>query len=118
MAGSAWQDAFPVLTPDGKLAGVVSSDILRTMATDPDLGVFAIADDMMAAPVSVMENDDLHTALEAILQHGVRELLVTSADGRIVGFLDEAEITSVYHATTAVKPESGSEPKTGVERPH
>ena len=49
VAESEWQDAFPVLGDDGKLAGVISSDVLRTMATNPDLGMFALADDMMVA---------------------------------------------------------------------
>lgn len=106
VAGSAWQDAFPVLTAEGKLVGVVSAEILRTMAADPDLGMFAIADDMMAAPVSVRETDDLHTALEALLKHHVRELLVTDLDGIIVGFLDETEITSAYHSSTVQRPTS------------
>lgn len=101
VAESEWQDAFPVLAADGKLAGIISSDVLRTMATNPDLGMFALADDMMAAPVSVRENDDLHLALETMLKNGVRELLVVDEAARIVGFLDEAEITQTYHATTA-----------------
>ena len=100
VAGSAWQDAFPVIGGDGKLAGVVSSEILRTMASNPDLHVFAIADDMMVAPLSIKETDDLHSALETILKHGVRELLVTNEEGQIVGFLDETEITTFYHSAT------------------
>jgi len=103
VASSAWQDVFPVLTADGKLMGVISAEILRTMTTDPDLGVFTIADDMMVAPVSVKESDDLHMALETLLKHGVRELLVTDEEGRIVGMLDESEIQGAYHSTTAKK---------------
>ena len=30
--------------------------------------------------------------------------MVVDDAGRIVGFLDEAEITRVYHATTATRP--------------
>jgi CIC family chloride channel protein len=104
VAESEWQDAFPVLDEEGKLKGVISADILRTMATDPDVGQFALADDMMAPPLSVEESDDLHTALEAILTHGVRELLVVDQQGRIVGFLDEADITRAYHSSTAKRP--------------
>jgi len=100
VAGANWQDAFPVLAADGKLMGVVSSQVLRTMAANPDLHAFVIADDMMVAPVSIKESDDLHVALEAILEQGVRELLVTNEDGHIVGFLDETEITSFYHSAT------------------
>jgi CIC family chloride channel protein len=100
VAASEWQDAFPVLGPEGKVVGIVSADVLRTMATNPDLGAFALADDMMSTPISVRESDDLHAALETMLNNGVRELLVVDEQGRILGFLDEAEITQIYHAST------------------
>jgi CIC family chloride channel protein len=101
VASSAWQDVFPVVSPEGKVLGIISADVLRTMTTDPDVGAFAIADDFMTPPISIRDTDDLHTALERILQHNLRELVVIDAEDRIVGFLDEAEITRVYHASTA-----------------
>jgi chloride channel protein, CIC family len=100
VAGSGWQDAFPVLGEDGKLLGIISAEVLRTMTSDPDVGAFALADDLMASPLSVKDTDDLHVALEHILANNVRELLVVDQEGRILGFLDEADITRVYHATT------------------
>jgi CIC family chloride channel protein len=100
-AASAWQDVFPVLDDKGKLVGIVLSDVLRTMAANPDIGEFAIAHDLMVPPVSVKQTDDLERALETILHHGVREILVTDEAGHIVGFIDEAEITRVYHDATA-----------------
>jgi CIC family chloride channel protein len=103
VAESAWQDAFPVLEPDGKLAGIISSEILRTMATDPEVSQLALADDMMAAPLSIRESADLHVALDLILANNVRELLVVNDEDRIVGFLDEADITRVYHSATTSK---------------
>jgi len=98
IAQSAWQDAFPVLARDQKLVGVVSSDVLRTLAAEPALAPLTIAYDVMMPPVSVCESDDLHTALEAILKHGMREVPVTNDEGTIVGFIDEAEINGAYHA--------------------
>jgi CIC family chloride channel protein len=100
-AASAWQDVFPVLDDRDKLVGIILSDVLRTMAANPDLGEFAIAHDLMVPPVSVKDTDDLQRALEAILEHGVREILVVGEGDRIVGFLDEAEVTRLYHETNA-----------------
>lgn len=37
------------------------------------------------------------TALSLLLAGELRELPVVSEDGRIIGFLDEAEITNAYH---------------------
>jgi len=100
-ATTAWQDVFPVLDDAGKLVGIILSDVLRTMAANPDIGEVAIAHDLMMPPVSVQETDDLQRALEAILDHGLREIVVVDANGRIVGFLDEAEINRVYHRATS-----------------
>jgi CIC family chloride channel protein len=100
-ASSAWQDVFPVLDENGKLVGMVLSDVLRTMAANPDIGEFAIAHDLMVPPVGVQDSDDLQRALEAILEHGLREIIVIGPHGRIIGFLDEAEITRVYHRATS-----------------
>jgi CIC family chloride channel protein len=98
IAQSAWQDAFPVLSHDRTLVGVVSSDVLRTLAAEPALAPMTIAHDVMMPPVSVAESEDLHTALEAILKHGMREVPITDDEGKIVGFIDEAEINGAYHA--------------------
>lgn len=99
-AASAWQDVFPVLDDDAKLVGMVLSDVLRTMAANPDLNELAITLDLMIPPVTVRDTDDLQHALEVILEHGLREILVTGETGAIVGFLDENEITRVYHDAT------------------
>jgi CIC family chloride channel protein len=104
-AASAWQDVFPVLDGDGKVVGMVLSDVLRTMAANPDLGTIAIAHDLMIAPISVRDTDDLQRALKTILDHGLREIMVVGDDGKIVGFLDESEITRVYHEATSRSPE-------------
>ncbi len=101
VAASDWQDVFPVLATDGSLAGMIGADILRATSSEPGLGTFALADDMMAPPVSVRESDDLHGALEVLLASGMREVLVTDDMGKVVGVLDETEITAAYLAATA-----------------
>lgn len=103
VASSEWQDAFPVLSDEGKLAGVITTEILRTMASEPEVGAFALAADMMSAPLAIESSGNLRTALELILQHGVRELLVVDKLGHIIGFIDEADIHRVYHQATQRK---------------
>jgi CIC family chloride channel protein len=102
VGGTEWQDVFPVLDDAGKLVGIISSEVLRTLANSPDLTAFTLADDMMIPPVSVLGDADLHTVLETLLEHGLRELVVTEPDGTIIGILDESEITRAYHEATAV----------------
>ncbi len=93
-AASACQDVFPVLDEQGKLVGMVTSNVVRKTAANPDIGELAIAHDLMVSPVSVKQTDSLQRALSAILEHGVREILVTDDEGKVVGFLDEEEIIS------------------------
>jgi CIC family chloride channel protein len=101
VAASEWQDAFPVLGRDGALVGVIIADVLRTAAADPDaVGAFAVADDMMLPPISIRRSDDLHRALEILLANGMRELLVVDDDGKVVGVVDQTEITAAYLAAT------------------
>lgn len=101
VAASDFQDAFPVLGSDGTLVGVITTEILRTVAADPDVSSVALADDMMAPTIAVRDTDDLHNALELMIANAMRELLVTDEDGRVVGVLDQTEITAAYLAATA-----------------
>ena len=48
-----WQDTFPVLDDAGLLAGQISGDTLRLIATNRDGAEFAIAADLMQPPVTV-----------------------------------------------------------------
>jgi CIC family chloride channel protein len=96
IAHSNWQDVFPVVSEDGTLVGVVSSDVLRVLIADPPLPAMTIADDVMMPPLFLGVNDSLHTALESLLKHGMREVLVTDPDGKIGGFVDKADIDRVY----------------------
>lgn len=54
----------------------------------------------MQPPVVVEEGADVGAALDIILLHGIRELVVVDEEDRVVGFLDEAEITQLYRAAT------------------
>jgi CIC family chloride channel protein len=108
IAGGGWQDVFPVLSSDGKVVGVITTEILRTTTQEPHLAAIAIADDLMSPPILVQETDDVGTALEMLLRHNAREVIVVDDSARIVGFLDEAEVTRLYHASTHV--ESGDGP--------
>ncbi len=104
IAESGWQDVFPVLGDDGALVGTIDADVLRTLAADPQLEAMTLADDLMGPAVAVRETDDLHTALETMLTHNLREVLIVDDEGRIVGLLDEAEVVQAYHGRTVAVP--------------
>jgi CBS-domain-containing membrane protein len=93
VASGGWQDVFPVLSEDQTVVGIITSEILRTIAQEPGIAELTIADDMMLPPVVVQDDNDVSSALEVLLRHNAREVVVVDENGRIVGFLDEAEIT-------------------------
>jgi chloride channel protein, CIC family len=100
IAAGGWQDVFPVLSADKNVVGVITTEVLKTAMQEPEISAIAIADDLMTAPIVVSEGDDVNRAVELLLLHGSREIVVVDDEGRIVGFLDEAEITQLYRAAT------------------
>lgn len=98
---ASWQDVFPVLADDGHLLGAISTDSVRNLAMNPDVQELTLAVDLMAAPAFVLEDEDLHTALERMLAHSTREIVVLDSAGAISGFLDESEIQRAYHDVTS-----------------
>ena len=96
IADSSWQDVFPVVGKDGKMVGMVDTELLRTFASQPDFEFVTVAADLMQAPLSVSTSESLHAAIDLMLRHQLRELPVVEESGKIVGFLDEADITRAY----------------------
>ena len=96
LADSSWQDVFPVVGKDGKMVGMVDTALLRTFASQPDFEFVTVAADLMQAPISVSTSESLHAAIEIMLRQQLRELPVVDESGKIVGFLDEADITRAY----------------------
>lgn len=97
------RDVYPVLDDAKKLVGIIVADDLAVLASEPALIGLTTASDLMRPPVSVHPDDDLRTALDAMVAIGAREVPVTDLDGRFVGFVDEATIARAYlhaHHTT------------------
>jgi CIC family chloride channel protein len=100
LAESSWQDVFPVLDKNGAMAGMIQAELLRTFASQPDFEQVTVAADLMQAPLSVPMSQTLHDAIDQMLRHNLREIPVVDETGKIVGFLDEADITRAYLSAT------------------
>ena len=105
IAESSWQDVFPVVGKDGShgghdpgraLAHVREPARLRARSPWPPI--------LMQAPLSVPMSQNLHDAIELMLRHSLREIPVIDEAGKIVGFLDETDITRAYLAATTPAP--------------
>jgi CIC family chloride channel protein len=111
IAESAWQDTFPVLDASGRFLGVVTAESLRILANDAELLAMTLAVDAMAPAASVSTDDNLRTAAQVMVDNGLREVPVVDKEGRIVAFVDEAEVGKAYLETTSkMDPTSTPEP--------
>jgi chloride channel protein, CIC family len=53
------------------------------------------------SPITVRADSDLRAAAQPMLTHELRELPVTDETGRVVGFLDEADVSRACLEATA-----------------
>jgi CIC family chloride channel protein len=93
---AAAQEVFPVLGPDHRIVGLISSASMRILSAERSNMGWALATDVMQNVVAVRLDDDLRTATEAMLSNELRELPVISPDNRVIGMLDESDIAEVY----------------------
>jgi CIC family chloride channel protein len=99
LAGTSSRDgqvAFPVLAPDGQLAGLIYRDDLAILKAEPELLLVVNAADLMRPPTSVRADEDLRTAFELMRDEGLREVPVKDETGLIVGFIDQASIVEAF----------------------
>ena len=96
VADANWQDVFPVLDHQDRLAGMITSESLRALGSAPESQPWTVAADLMQVPVTARAEDDLHSTAKTMLDQGLREIPVVAGDGKIVGFLDEADIAKAY----------------------
>ena len=72
-------------------------DVLRSTRVGAVMRMVSVSGVPIAAPeLSVRSDADLRTAAETMLNNKLREIQVTDADGKVVGLLDEADISRFY----------------------
>jgi CIC family chloride channel protein len=114
IARASWQDTFPVLDGGGRMIGLVTAESLRILAGEPELMAMTVAVDAMAPAATVRVDDNLRTAAQVMVDNLLREVPVVDMAGRIVAFVDEAEVGKAYLGTTAESVDSTSTPHPGV----
>jgi CIC family chloride channel protein len=96
VSDTMWQDIFPVLDAASAMVGMIDAGALRALGSLPESQPFTVAADLMQAPVTARATDDLRSAANTMVARGLREIPVVADDGRIVGFLDEADVAKAY----------------------
>jgi CIC family chloride channel protein len=90
-------DAVPVVDRDGRLHGLLATDLVRSvLAQNPADGVM-IAEDLLMPDIPVLRSDDtLDRALALLALQHVDVLPVLAADGSLQGLLDRRAILGAY----------------------
>lgn len=91
-----WQDVFPVLDDAGQLAGLVTAPGIFALASQRESCAWLLAADVMVPVAALRPDDHLQRATEIMVQSGLRELPVIDESGKVMGFLDEADIARSY----------------------
>ncbi len=89
-------DVLPVVDAEGAMVGLMVRDDVDALRREGKLAADASVADLMRAPLSVKLEDDLRTAFDLMVQHGVGWLPVVGRDHHVVGFVDEAIIAKAY----------------------
>jgi CIC family chloride channel protein len=95
MADAPDQPLFPVVDEQGQLRGLVTGPNTREVAADDDLD-WAVAADLMVAPASVHADTPLAEVARVLIDRDLRAIPVLDAEGRIVGLVDEHDVSRAY----------------------
>jgi chloride channel protein, CIC family len=96
MADTPEQPVFPVVDETGVLRGLVTSGAsTRTIAAADDAS-WAIAADLMVAPVSVLATTTLAEVAKALVAADLRAMPVVDETGQILGLVDEHDVSRAY----------------------
>ena len=90
---------FPVMSGEGKMAGVISYSVIRPHLYNTDLTDVLIAGDIMILTEPLTPEDTLDVALRRHMETDLEELPVTAIDDpqRILGLISRRDIISAYH---------------------
>jgi CIC family chloride channel protein len=91
------QEVYAVVEhASGRLVGIITDEDLNVLAAERSLENFLNASDMMRPPVAVRMRDDLRTALETMLAHGIRRIPVVDNDMCVTSSIDEKTLARAY----------------------
>jgi CIC family chloride channel protein len=96
LSAASAQEVYPVVGEGGALVGLITSEDLRLLRAEPELGPLVNAADLMRPPAAARLLDDLHAALEMMLANQIAQLPVVDDAGKVIGFVGEDAIAKVY----------------------
>jgi CBS domain-containing protein len=89
-------NGFPVVTPEGRLVGVITKgDLLRAASaavTDPGVGNQPVSSWMTHGVLALRPKESLRTAVEHMVYSGFRSLPVIDGGSRVVGIVSRNDL--------------------------
>ncbi|HUJ61011.1 MAG TPA: chloride channel protein [Kofleriaceae bacterium] len=95
------QDVFPVVDDAGKVRGLLSAEALRAFVADGAAIEVAIVADVMVAPVTFSEGDDVRGAAIALVRSDLRAAPVLDDQGQIIAMVDQSDIVRALTMASA-----------------
>ncbi len=96
LAEAPTQEVFPVLAPDDTVVGLIDPHVARSLASEREAAPFMVAADLMVSPQGIGPDEPLALAIERLLAGNLRAIPVLDPTGRILGCLDESDVTRAY----------------------
>ncbi|MDR2534350.1 MAG: chloride channel protein [Tannerellaceae bacterium] len=95
--GRSHRNTFPVIAPDGSLAGLVQLDDIRNIIFRPELyNRFRVSKFMVSAPARIVVNMPMEKVMQAFDDTKAWILPVVDERGRYAGFMSKSKIFSSY----------------------
>lgn len=89
-------NGFPVVTPEGRLAGMITKgDLLRVACAacaDPEIWQAPVSRYMACGVLALRPMDTMATAVQLMTESKLRSLPVIDADGRVVGMVSRNDL--------------------------
>ena len=97
IADAPQQQSFPIVDEGYRLIGLVPRSVAGELGLPP---AGATSRDVMRLAVKVRADDNLRSALELLVEHGLRDVPVVDAAGKLIAILDETAIIRAYLEVT------------------
>lgn len=89
-------NGFPVVTPHGRLVGMVTKGdllrVLRASLSDPDVWQEPVSRWMAHGVLALRPTDPIDTAVALMVESGLRSLPVIDDDGTVVGIVSRNDV--------------------------
>ncbi len=91
------EDLFVVVDDNDIIIGLLDTHTIRKVIFEESASELIIVDDMMDTVTLLYESMDLHATLQAFLRHGISQLPVVDAEGKIISTIKQNDIINAYN---------------------